>query len=131
MGVGSMDDRGRPRYVKHRVAMVRHAPKRSLGVARRCRDFRDQRQVCDKCLCRYEQFGEEGLRDGSSAPLKASVGSHLSATGSVFPPRSPSNAHAGVVIDEAGLQREASWMGIHCPFSPFRRCPKRGRGDDA
>jgi hypothetical protein len=93
-----MDDRGRPRNVKHRVAMVA-TPKRSLGErGSEVPRLRDQREAYYKCLCRYEPFGEEGLRDGSSAPLKASVGSSPQR---YFPPRSPSNAHDGVV-DDAG-----------------------------
>ena len=64
-----MDDREQQRKVKHRLAIIRHAQEVTGNVAATCRYYGISRQCFYKWLRRYEELGEEGLRDGSSAPL--------------------------------------------------------------
>jgi len=64
-----MDDREQQRKVKHRLAMIRHAQEVTGNVAQTCRYYGISRQAYYKWLRRYEELGEEGLRDGSSVPL--------------------------------------------------------------
>ena len=64
-----MDDREQQRKVKRRLAIIRHAQEVTGNVAQTCRYYGISRQVYYKWLRRYEELGEDGLRDGSSAPL--------------------------------------------------------------
>jgi len=64
-----MDDREQQRKVKHRLAMIRHAQEVTGNVAQTCRYYGISRQAYYKWLRRYEELGEDGLRDGSSVPL--------------------------------------------------------------
>ena len=64
-----MDDREQQRKVKHRLGVIRHAQEVTGNVAATCRYYGISRQCFYKWLRRYEELGEEGLRDGSSAPL--------------------------------------------------------------
>ena len=64
-----MDDREQQRKVKHRLAVIRHAQEVTGDVAATCRYYGISRQCFYKWLRRYEELGEEELRDGSSAPL--------------------------------------------------------------
>ena len=64
-----MDDREQQRKVRHRLAMLRHAEEVTVNVAATCRYYGISRQSFYKWQRRYEELGEAGLRDGSSAPL--------------------------------------------------------------
>jgi transposase InsO family protein len=64
-----MDDREQLRKVRHRLAVLRHAEEVSGNVAGTCRYYGISRPTFYKWLHRYEELGEEGLRDGSSRPL--------------------------------------------------------------
>ena len=64
-----MDDREQQRKVRHRLAMLRHAEEVTGNVAATCRYYGISRQSFYKWQRRYEELGEAGLRDGSSAPL--------------------------------------------------------------
>jgi transposase InsO family protein len=64
-----MDDREQQRKVKRRLAMIRHAQEVTGNVAQTCRYYGISRQAYYKWLRRYEELGEDGLRDGSSVPL--------------------------------------------------------------
>jgi transposase-like protein len=66
-----VDDREQQRKVKHRLAVIRHAQEVTGNVAATCRYYGISRQCFYKWLRRYEELGEEGLRDGSSAPLSS------------------------------------------------------------
>jgi transposase len=64
-----VDDREQQRKVKHRLAVIRHAQGVTGNVAATCRYYGISRQFFYKWLRRCEELGENGLRDGSSAPL--------------------------------------------------------------
>src|SRR6516225_8086985 len=64
-----MDEREQQRKVRHRLAVLRHAEEVTGSVAATCRYYGITRQCFYKWRRRYEDLGEEGLRDGSSAPL--------------------------------------------------------------
>ena len=64
-----MDDREQQRKVKRRLAMIRHAQEVTGNVAQTCRYYGISRQAYYKWLRRFEELGEDGLRDGSSVPL--------------------------------------------------------------
>jgi transposase InsO family protein len=64
-----MDEREQQRKIRHRLAMIRHAEEVTGNVALTCRYYGISRPCFYKWLHRYEEFGEEGLRDGSSRPL--------------------------------------------------------------
>ncbi len=66
-----MTEREQQRKVKHRLAVIRHAQEVTGNVAATCRYYGISRQCYYKWLRRYEEKGEEGLRDGSSAPLSS------------------------------------------------------------
>ena len=66
-----MDDREQQRKVRHRLAMIRHAQEVTGNVAQTCRYYGISRPCFYKWLHRYEELGEEGLRDGSSRPLNS------------------------------------------------------------
>src|SRR5438270_204903 len=64
-----MDDREQQRKVRHRLAVLRHAEEVTGSVAATCRYYGISRPTFYKWLHRYEDHGEEGLRDRSSAPF--------------------------------------------------------------
>jgi transposase InsO family protein len=64
-----MDDRVQQRKIRHRLAVLRHAEEVTGNVAATCRYYGISRQCFYKWLRRYEELGEDGLRDGSSKPL--------------------------------------------------------------
>src|SRR6516165_10291612 len=66
-----MDDREQQRKIRHRLAVLRHAEEISGSVSATCRYYGISRQCFYKWLRRYEEHGEEGLRDRSSAPLNS------------------------------------------------------------
>ena len=63
-----MTEREQERQVRHRLAMLRHAEEVSGSVAGTCRYYGISRQAFYKWRRRYEELGEEGLRDRSSRP---------------------------------------------------------------
>jgi transposase InsO family protein len=66
-----MDDREQQRKIRHRLAVLRHAEEISGNVAATCRYYGISRQCFYKWLRRYEEHGEDGLRDRSSVPLNS------------------------------------------------------------
>ncbi len=63
-----MDEREQQRKVWHRVLMLRHAEEVSGNVAATCRYYGISRQAFYKWQRRYDELGEEGLRDNSTGP---------------------------------------------------------------
>ena len=63
-----MDEREQQRKVRHRLAVLRHAEEVTGNVATTCRYYGISRPTFYKWLHRYEELGEEGLRDRSSRP---------------------------------------------------------------
>jgi transposase InsO family protein len=64
-----MDDREQQRKVRHRLAVLRHAEEVTGSVSATCRYYGISRQCFYKWRRRYEDEGEAGLRDRSSAPF--------------------------------------------------------------
>jgi transposase len=66
-----MDEREQQRKIRHRLAVLRHAEEVSGNVSATCRYYGISRQCFYKWTRRYDELGEEGLRDGSSRPLRS------------------------------------------------------------
>ena len=66
-----MDDREQQRRIRHRLAVLRHCEEVTGNVAATCRYYGISRPTFYKWLHRYEERGEQGLRDGSSRPLNS------------------------------------------------------------
>jgi transposase InsO family protein len=64
-----MDEQTQQRAVKRRLAVLRHAAEVSGNVAATCRYYGISRPTFYRWLRRYEELGEEGLRDRSRRPL--------------------------------------------------------------
>lgn len=79
-----MDDREQQRKVKHRLAMIRHVQEVTGNVAATCRYYGISRQAYYKWLRRYEELGEEGLRDGSSVPLNSPNATKVEVVGKII-----------------------------------------------
>jgi Helix-turn-helix domain len=56
------------RKIRHRMAVLRHAQELTGSVSKTCRYYGISRPTFYKWLHRYEEHGEQGLRDGSSRP---------------------------------------------------------------
>lgn len=63
-----MDEREQRRKVRHRLAVLRHADEVTGNVAATCRYYGISRPTFYKWLHRFEEGGEDGLRDRSSQP---------------------------------------------------------------
>ena len=63
-----MDERDQQRKIRHRLSVLRHAEEVSGSVAATCRYYGISRTVFYKWRNRFEELGEEGLRDRSSKP---------------------------------------------------------------
>jgi transposase InsO family protein len=63
-----MDERQHQRLIKHRLAVLQHAEEVTGNVAATCRYYGISRQVFYKWKRRFDELGEEGLRDRSSRP---------------------------------------------------------------
>lgn len=88
-----MDEREQQRKVRHRLAMLRHAEEVTGNVAATCRYYGISRQCFYKWFRRYEELGEDGLRDGSSAPLRSPNQTKAEVVGKIIYLRS--NYHFG------------------------------------
>ena len=62
-----MDEREQQRKVRHRLAILRHVEEVTGDVSAICRYYGISRPTFYKWLHRFEDLGEEGLRDRSSA----------------------------------------------------------------
>ncbi len=63
-----MDEREQQRKVRHRLAVLRHAAGVTGNVSATCRYYGISRPTFYKWLTRFEEHGEDGLRDRSSRP---------------------------------------------------------------
>ncbi len=63
-----MDNREQHRKVRHRLGVLRHAEEVTGNVAKTCRYFGISRPTFYKWRNRYEEHGDDGLRDRSSQP---------------------------------------------------------------
>ncbi len=66
-----MNEQEQQREIRHRLAVLRHTEEVTGNVAATCRYYRISRPTFYKWLHRYEELGEDGLRDGSSRPLNS------------------------------------------------------------
>lgn len=66
-----MDDREQQRKIRHRLAVLRHAEEVTGNVALTCRYYGISRPTFYKWRNRYEDHGDDGLRDGSSRPHRS------------------------------------------------------------
>ena len=78
-----MDDREQQRKVRHRLAVLRHAEEVTGNVAATCRYYGISRQCFYKWQRRYEELGEDGLRDRSSAPLHSPNATNAEVVGKI------------------------------------------------
>jgi hypothetical protein len=60
-------DEREQRKIRHRLAVLRHAEEATGNVSATCRYY--SRPTFSVWLRRYEELGEDGLRDASSKPL--------------------------------------------------------------
>jgi len=63
-----MTEQMQRRVVTHRLAVLRHAVEVTGNVSQTCRYYGISRATFYKWLRRYEEKGEQGLRDRSSRP---------------------------------------------------------------
>ena len=59
-----MTEQAQSRLVRHRLAVLRHAEEVAGNVAATCRYYGISRQCFYKWRRRYDELGEDGLRDG-------------------------------------------------------------------
>ena len=71
-----MDEREQQRKIRHRLGVLRHAEEVSGSVGATCRYYGISRPTFYKWLHRYEELGEEGLRDRSSRPHHSPNATH-------------------------------------------------------
>ena len=79
-----MDEREQQRKIRHRLAVLRHAEEVTGNVAATCRYYGISRQVFYKWRRRYEERGEDGLRDRSSAPLHSPNATNAEVVGKII-----------------------------------------------
>jgi transposase InsO family protein len=79
-----MDEREQQRKIRHRLAVLRHAEEVTGNVSATCRYYGISRQCFYKWLRRYEEHGEDGLRDGSSAPLHSPTATKTEVVGKIM-----------------------------------------------
>ena len=130
-----MDDREQQRKVRHRLAVIRHAQEVTGNVAKTCRYYGISRQCFYKWLRRYEELGEEGLRDGSSAPLncpnatKPEVVSQDRLPAEPLPLRAPQDRHVPRALprhhDQSLWASGGSSTSSGCPSLPASQRYKR------
>jgi transposase-like protein len=89
-----MDEREQQRKIRHRLAVIHHAQEVTGNVTLTCRYYGMSRPTFYKWLNRYEELGEEGLRDGSSRPLTSPKATQKEVVGKIIYLRE--NYHFGV-----------------------------------
>src|SRR5580704_14931938 len=79
-----MDEREQKHKIRHRLAVIRHAQEVTGNVAKTCRYYGISRNVYYKWLRRYEEAGEEGLRDRSKRPHHMPQATHTEVVGKIL-----------------------------------------------
>ncbi len=79
-----MTERELARAAAHRLAIIRHAQEVSGSVAKTCRYYGISRNAYYKWFRRYEEFGEEGLRDRSRRPHHMPQATHTEVVGKIL-----------------------------------------------
>lgn len=79
-----MNEREQQRKIRHRLAVLHHAEEVTGNISATCRYYGISRQCFYKWLRRFEEHGEEGLRDGSSAPLRSPTATKTEVIGKIM-----------------------------------------------
>ena len=79
-----MTERELARGAAHRLAIIRHAQEVSGSVAKTCRYYGISRNAYYKWFRRYEEFGEEGLRERSKRPHHMPQATHTEVVGKIL-----------------------------------------------
>jgi len=79
-----MNEREQQRKVRHRLAVIRHAAEVTGNVAATCRYYGISRPTFYKWLNRFDEVGEDGLRDGSCRPHHSPGATHTEIVGKII-----------------------------------------------
>jgi transposase-like protein len=79
-----MDEREQQRKVRHRLSILRHAEEVSYSLAATCRYYGISRHSFYKWRRRFEELGEDSLRDGSRRPLHSPAATDTEIVGKRF-----------------------------------------------
>jgi transposase InsO family protein len=79
-----MHERHQQRMIRHRLGVLRHASEVSGNVAATCRYYGISRPTFYKWLNRFDELGEDGLRDRSSRPHHSPRATHGEIVGKVI-----------------------------------------------
>jgi transposase-like protein len=79
-----VDEREQQRKIRHRLAILRHAEEVTGDVSATCRYYGISRPTFYKWLHRFEELGEEGLGDRSSAPHRCPTATPTEIVGKVL-----------------------------------------------
>src|SRR6266540_2614359 len=78
-----VNERDQQRKIRHRLAVLRHAEEVTGNVSATGRSHGISRPTFYKWLHRFEELGEEGLRDGSSRPLNSAGATDIQIVGKI------------------------------------------------
>src|SRR4051794_8058777 len=79
-----MEEREQQRRIRHRLAVLRHAEEVTGNVAAICGYYGISRPRFYKWRNRYDELGEEGMRDGSSRPLHSPGATQTEVVGKIM-----------------------------------------------
>jgi transposase InsO family protein len=79
-----MTEKEQQRIIKRRLAIIQHADEVTGNVAATCRYYGISRQCFYTWLRRYEEEGEEGLRERSRRPLTSPRATHAEVVGKII-----------------------------------------------
>lgn len=79
-----MNEREQQRKVRHRLAVLRHAAEVTGNVSATCRYYGISRPTFYKWLNRFDEVGEDGLRDGSCRPHHSPGATHTEIVGKII-----------------------------------------------
>jgi transposase InsO family protein len=79
-----MNEREQQRKVRHRLAVLRHAAEVTGNVSATCRYYGISRPTFYKWLNRFDEVGEDGLRDGSCRPHHSPGATHAEIVGKII-----------------------------------------------
>lgn len=118
-----MTERERTRKAAWRLAIIRHAQEVTGNVAFTCRHYGIPRPSYYKWLRRYEELGEEGLRDRSRRPLVSPHATKAAVVDRIIDLRQ--HYHFGPLKISMYLKRIAiqfaDYVAERLPFSSQRR----------
>ena len=95
-----MTEHEQRRLVRHRLAVLRHAAEVTGNVSATCRYYGISRNCFYKWRNRFDEFGEEGLRDRSSRPHRSPNATSGEVVGRILYLRR--SYHFGIIMDQPG-----------------------------